>query len=61
MGFRTKREAEANAVELELRAIAYDMQMRWPRDDGSSPNDKKAAQCRAEAARIRALMPMLKE
>jgi hypothetical protein len=61
MEFRTKREAVANALELELRAIAYDMQMRWPREDGSSPNDAKAAACRAEAARIRALLPTLPE
>jgi hypothetical protein len=61
MEFRTKREAEERAAEMERRAAAFEMQLRWPRKDGSSPNDGRAERCRAEAARIRALLPTLPE
>ena len=56
--FRSKSEARQAIQDMESRARSFQMQMNFP---GSTRNEDRAASYRAEAARIRALLPTLPE
>lgn len=62
MEFRTKREAEEAAAWREQSAALWDRAAQVKRESvGRSQCEERAAKHRAEAARIRALLPTLPE